>query len=201
MKRLLPLILRWASWFRFGFLWRHFVSGPLSLLGMAERNLSWLWNPSVLGIVLTCLRRNLRYPLHWDLPHMHHLILPSPKEKDSRHPNAENLQKQKVEFLFRMDMHKEECMVTQATAGSRECPCKWGSSATAQGRGRPLRAPILSLTMWIQVILTHAVLLHYCCCPLLCLGSLLDLCPNRLYKALGEDLEALLVQVYGLRTL
>jgi len=72
----------------------------------------------------------------------------------------------------------------------------------AQGRGRPLRAPILSLTMWIQAILTHAVWLHHCYCPLLCLDSLLDLhCPNRLYKVLGEDLEALLVQVYGLRTL
>ena len=56
--------------------------------------------------------------------------------------------------------------------------------------------------MWIQVILTHAVWLHRCYCPLLCLGSLLDLhCPNRLYKVLGEDLEALLVQVYSLKTL
>ena len=55
---------------------------------------------------------------------MHRLILPSPKEKDSRHPNAENLQKQKVEFLFGMDMHEEERMVTQATVGSRERPCK-----------------------------------------------------------------------------
>jgi len=29
---------------------------------------------------------------------MHHLILPSPKEKDLKHPNVENLQKQKLSF-------------------------------------------------------------------------------------------------------
>jgi len=52
---------------------------------------------------------------------MHHLILLSPKEKDLKHPNVENLQKQKVEFLFGMEVQEEERMATQATARGREC--------------------------------------------------------------------------------